>query len=145
MIRINDATYAKKRERKTHMTDPIIPLLPGPGVTPDLEAISKAQEHPTFSCISTGMHVGDDMMFDFRIIAPEDPKVMDWLTFLYLTKIKMYELYEQVLFKALTSYMELDEVDDGIDMEEYLRSRVESYEEDDGLGLRNVSNNGQEG
>jgi hypothetical protein len=128
------------------MTDVTVPLFLGPL---SLEERAKAMEHPTFSCMSTAMQVGDDLMFNFCLHAPEEPKVLDWLTFLYLTKTKMHALYEEVLYKALTSYMELADTNTGIeaarmDMEEYVRARVESYQEDDGLGLRNVSNNGKE-
>jgi len=131
------------------MSEKTLPLLSGPNANPDLLSRAMAQEHPTFSCMSTAMQVGDDMMFDFRIVAPEDPKVLDWLTFLFLTNSKITDLYEQVLHKALLTLLELDEAAEGIeaarmDMEEYLRERVGSYEEDDGLGLRDVEGNGAE-
>jgi hypothetical protein len=129
------------------MSDAKLPLLSGPEGGLSLEERARAMEYPIFSCIARAMALGEDLMFDFRVAVPEEPNTLDWLTFLHLLDSKVHALYEQLLEQAMLAFVELDEEGRGIeaarmDIEEYLRSRVASYKEDDGLGLRSVDNNG---
>ncbi len=86
----------------------------------------------------------DEMDFRFEARTPiKNLNVMDWLTFLFLTRNKMETLYSNALEQSVIAYCELR---DGvgadiakIDIESYLATRVaQDYEDENTAGLREI-------
>jgi hypothetical protein len=132
--------YVKSAERqgeKIYMNDDNTPILPGP----DSEsAVQGEGDFPVFTVMATATEAGDDLLFDFRVTAPQDPKVMDWLTFVLLTRNKLEILYEDLMEKAIRSYIDLQPETHAeaarMDIEGYARQRTATFEEDAGRGIR---------
>lgn len=81
----------------------------------------------------------EDLDFQFQAKVPKHPNIMDWITFLYLTKTKVDKIYNAALEQAVNAYLELRE---GVsreaaqaDLESFLSARIE---EENVLGLRDV-------
>lgn len=84
-----------------------------------------------------------DLDFKFQITTPKSPNIMDWMTFLFLTKMKVDDLYNAAIEEAVKAYLELrEDVTEDVaqaDLESYIAARVAtSFEEENILGLRDV-------
>lgn len=84
-----------------------------------------------------------DLDFKFQATTPKSPNIMDWMTFLFLTKMKLDDLYKAALSEAVKAYLELrEDVTEDVayaDLENYLAGRVStSFEGENVLGLRDV-------